>query len=287
MSRGLKAALCCLLVAGATAVGTIHQNWSTFQNPKAVGDDAPTIFVHGMPSSYHSEVRMVHTLIDAGITTPDNVVLAAVSPQGKVIFNHKLPAHPHNPIIEVNLENSHERDDHVSAAWLRQVVVDLQQQYHFKQVNFVGHSSGPLLILCYIMDNANDPHLPRVKRLVSLGGAFNGALGKRDRPNSMELAPDGLPLTRQVKEYRELLPLHDSFPHHIRVLNIFGDLQDGSNSDGRVENNSSRAMRYLVASRARSYQEVRITGEHADHSGLHNNKKVDFYLIRFLYGENC
>ena len=61
---------------------------------------------------------MVHTLIDAGITTPDNVVLAAVSPQGKVIFNHKLPAHPHNPIIEVNLENSHERDDHVSAAWL-------------------------------------------------------------------------------------------------------------------------------------------------------------------------
>lgn len=230
---------------------------------------------------------MVHTMIDAGITTPDNVVLATVSPQEAVSFNHALPEHPHNPIVEVNLENSHERDDHVSAAWLKQVVVDLQQQYHFKQVNFVGHSSGPLLILCYIMDNANDPQLPQVNRLVSLGGAFNGALGKRDRPNSMELSPAGLPLTRQVKEYRELLPLHESFPHHIRVLNIFGDLQDGSNSDGRVENNSSRAMRYLVASRARSYQEVRITGEHTDHSGLHNNKKVDFYLIRFLYGEDC
>ncbi len=287
MSRRLKAALCCLLVAGATVVGTIQQNWSTLQKPKPVADNTPTIFVHGMPSSYHSEVKMVHTLIDAGITTPDNVVLAAVSPQGKFTFNHQLPAHPHNPIIEVNLENSHERDDHVSAAWLKRVVVALQQQYHFKQFNFVGHSSGPLLILCYIMDNANNPHLPRVNRLVSLGGAFNGALGKRDQPNSIELSPDGLPVTRQVKEYRELLPLHDSFPHHIRVLNIFGDLQDGSNSDGRVENNSSRSMRYLVASRARSYQEVRIMGEHADHSGLHNNKKVDFYLIRFLYGENC
>lgn len=287
VTRGLKLALCCLLMAGATVVGTVQQNWPAIKGPAAPRDDVPTIFVHGMPSSYHAEVKMVRNLIAAGITTPDNVVLATVSPQGQVAFNHQLPAHPHNPVIEVDLENSHEHNDHVSAAWIRNVVVALQQQYHFTRVNFVGHSSGPLLILCYIMDNANDPHLPQVERLVSLGGAFNGALGKRDRPNAMELAPDGLPVTRQVKEYRELLPLHDSFPHHIRVLNLFGDLQDGSNSDGRVANNSSRAMRYLVASRARSYQEVKITGANADHSGLHNNKKVDFYLIRFLYGQDC
>lgn len=287
MARGLKLALCCLLMAGATVVGTVQQNWSAIKLPLTFPDDVPTIFVHGMPSSYHSEVKMVQTLIEAGITTPDNVVLATVSPQGQVSFNHQLPSHPHNPIIEVDLENNHERDDHVAATWIKNVVVALQEQYHFTRVNFVGHSSGPLLILCYIMDNANDPHLPWVNRLVSLGGAFNGALGKQDRPNAMELSPEGLPVTRQVKEYRELLPLHDSFPRHIRVLNLFGDLQDGSNSDGRVANNSSRAMRYLVASRAQSYQEVKVTGANADHSGLHNNQKVDFYLIRFLYGQNC
>ena len=287
MAKGLKLALCCLLMAGATVVGTVQQNWPAIKGPATPQNDVPTIFVHGMPSSYHAEVKMVRTLIAAGITTPDNVVLATVSSQGRVSFNHQLPLHPHNPVIEVDLENSHERNDHVSAAWIRNVVVALQQQYHFTRVNFVGHSSGPLLILCYIMDNANDPSLPRVDRLVALGGAFNGALGKRDRPNAMTLAADGLPVTRQVKEYRELLPLHDSFPRHIRVLNLFGDLQDGSNSDGRVANNSSRALRYLVANRARSYQEVKITGANADHSGLHNNKKVDFYLIRFLYGQNC
>lgn len=287
MSRGLKLALCCLLMAGATVVGTVQQNWASIRTPQPADSSTPTIFIHGMPSSYHSEVKMVRTMIDAGTTTPDNVVLATVSSQGEVVFDHALPPHPHNPIIEINLENSHERNDHVSAAWLKKVVVALQQRYHFQRVNFVGHSSGPLLILCYIMDNANDKHLPQVARLVSLGGAFNGALGKRDRPNAMELSPDGLPLTRQVKEYRELLPLHEMFPRHIRVLNVFGDLCDGSNSDGRVANNSSRAMRYLVADRARSYQEVRITGADADHSGLHNNKKVDFYLIRFLYGEDC
>ncbi|MGN1283664.1 MAG: alpha/beta hydrolase [Limosilactobacillus sp.] len=287
MSKGLKLALCCLLMAGATVVGTVQQNWSALKNPQAADENIPTIFVHGMPSNYHSEVKMVNALLDAGITTPDNVVLATVSPQGAVTFDHALPAHPHNPIIEVNLENNHEQDNHISAMWLRKVVVDLQQQYHFQKVNFVGHSSGPLLILCYIMDNANDKHLPQVNRLVSLGGAFNGALGKHDRPNAMELSEKGLPVTRQTKEFRELVPLHEMFPRHIRVLNVYGDLCDGSNSDGRVANNSSRAMRYLVAERARSYQEARVTGANADHSGLHNNKKVDFYLIRFLYGENC
>ena len=287
VTKGIKLALCCLLMAGATVAGTVQQNWLALKSPNAPSADTPTIFVHGMQSNYCAEVKMVQNLIDAGITTPDNVVLATVSPQGQVSFNHRLPSHPHNPIVEVNLENSRERDNHVSAAWIKNVVVALEQQYHFKKVNFVGHSSGPLLILCYIMDNANDRHLPRVARLVSLGGAFNGALGKRDRPNAMELAPDGLPTTRQVKEYRELLSLHESFPHHTRVLNLFGDLQDGSNSDGRVANNSSRSMRYLVAARAQSYQEVKITGINADHSGLHNNKKVDFYLIRFLYGQNC
>ena len=287
VTRGIKLALCCLLMAGATVAGTVQQNWAALKSPAKLSTATPTIFVHGMPSSYHSEIKMVRSLIDAGITTPDNVVLATVTNDGQVTFNHYLPAHPHNPIIEVNLQNSHERDNHISAAWIKNVVVALQWQYHFSRVNFVSHSSGPLLILCYIMDNANDPQLPRVARLVSLGGAFNGALGKRDRPNTMQLAPDGLPVTRQVKEYRELLPLHGSFPRHIQVLNLYGDLQDGSNSDGRVANNSSRAMRYLVASRARSYREVRVTGAKADHSGLHNNKKVDFYLIRFLYGQNC
>lgn len=225
MAKGLKLALCCLLMAGATVVGTVQQNWLAIKGPGAPQDDVPTIFVHGMPSSYHAEVKMVRNLIAAGITTPDNVVLATVTAQGQVSFNHQLPPHPHNPVIEVDLENSHERNDHVSAAWLKNVVVALQQQYHFTRVNFVGHSSGPLLILCYIMDNANDPSLPRVGRLIALGGAFNGALGKRDRPNAMTLAADGLPVTHQVKEYRELLPLHDSFPRHIRVLNLFGDLQ--------------------------------------------------------------
>lgn len=287
MTKRLKLAMYCLLVAGAALVGTVQQNWTAIKPLAKTDDDVPTIFVHGMPSSYHSEIHMVNTLIAAGITTPENVIRATVTPQGKVKFDGTLPAHPHNPVVEVNLVNSHEKDDHIAAEWLKNVVVDLQARYHFDRVNFVGHSSGPLLILCYIMDNANDKHLPRVAKVVSLGGAFNGALGHRDRPNSMVLSPAGLPVTHQVKEYRELLPLRDIFPHHIRVLNIFGDLQDGSNSDGRVDNNSSKAMRYLVAERARSYREVQVTGVGADHSGLHNNKKVDFYLIRFLYGQNC
>lgn len=287
MSHRLRWVVYSLLIAGSLALGTIQQNWSALRQPQQTNVNVPTIFVHGLPSNYHAEVKMVQTLVDAGITTRANVIRANVTPTGYVYFNGHLPAHPYHPLVEVELQNSHEKDDHIAATWLKNVVVALQGQYHFRSINLVGHSSGPLIILCYLMDNANNHNLPQTAKVVSLGGAFNGSLGPHNRPNTIRLRSDGLPLTHQVPEYRELLPLHEHFPRYIRVLNIYGDLQDGSHSDGRVANDSSRAMRYLVQKRAQSYQEVRVTGYHANHSGLHNNKKVDFYLIRFLYGENC
>ncbi len=286
MSHRLHWIVYSLLLASSFALGTIQQNWSALRSPRQSDVTVPTIFIHGLPSNYHAEVKMVHALIDAGVTTRVNVIRANVTPTGHVYFTGHLPIHPHHPLVEVELQNSHEKDDHVTAAWLKNVVVALQAQYHFKTINLVGHSSGPLIILYYLMDNLNDHTLPQTAKVVSLGGAFNGSLGPHNQ-SKMHLRSDGFPLPRQTAEYRGLLPLHDHFPRYIRVLNIYGDLQDGSHSDGRVANISSRAMRYLVQKRARSYQEVRVTGFHANHSGLHNNKKVDFYLVRFLYGENC
>lgn len=52
---------------------------------------------------------------------------------------------------------------------------------------------------------------------------------------------------------------------------------------GSVSNASSRSLRYLVAARARSYREVKITGKHAQHSQLHENAQVDRLLIDFLW----
>ena len=69
----------------------------------------------------------------------------------------------------------------------------------------------------------------------------------------------------------------------VQVLNIYGDLDDGSNSDGRVNNDSSKALAALLKGRARSYQELEIKGEKGQHSKLHESAKVDRAIIDFIW----
>ncbi len=84
--------------------------------------------------------------------------------------------------------------------------------------------------------------------------------------------------------YQELLKLGDSYPKkQVAVLNIYGDLDDGSDSDGRVSNNSSRSEKYLLQDVYRSYQELEIKGEGGQHSKLHENRQVDRAIINFIW----
>ena len=69
----------------------------------------------------------------------------------------------------------------------------------------------------------------------------------------------------------------------MKVLNIYGDRDDGSHSDGSVSNTSSQSLRYLISDRTKSYKELKITGKDAQHSKLHENKVVDQALNTFLF----
>ena len=66
----------------------------------------------------------------------------------------------------------------------------------------------------------------------------------------------------------------------VAVLYIVGDT--GHGTDGTVPNVSSLSLKYLVASRAKSYQVKVFHGKNAQHSKLHSNPAVDRALIKFL-----
>jgi len=71
--------------------------------------------------------------------------------------------------------------------------------------------------------------------------------------------------------------------NQVRILNIYGNI--GGHTDGTVPNVSSLALKYLVAPRAKAYQEKVFTGKLARHSKLHENPQVDRTLISFLWGK--
>ncbi|MCP8592610.1 alpha/beta hydrolase, partial [Acinetobacter baumannii] len=61
------------------------------------------------------------------------------------------------------------------------------------------------------------------------------------------------------------------------------DLKDGTHSDGRVSNSSSKSLKYLLGNSPKSYRESKYEGESAQHSQLHENENVANELIDFLW----
>lgn len=249
----------------------------------------PTLFVHGWGSSSHAEEKMTAAARNAGVTK--TIVHANVDRQGNVTFNRHIPANAVNPIVEVNLadnklagygkDGNYVQGYHHGGTYIKAVVLALEKQHHYPAINLVGHSMGNLEIINYINDNSQSKQLPRINHLVAIAGHYNGLVGQAKAEQttfSSTGKPDWMDST-----YRELLGLRKSFPRTTRVLNIYGDLLDGSHSDKDVPVNSAKSLRYLVADRAKSYREVEIRGKAAQHSRLHNNTQVNQELINFLW----
>ncbi|MBD5069958.1 MAG: alpha/beta hydrolase [Lactobacillus sp.] len=241
----------------------------------------PTLFLHGYGSSYRAEKYLVNKIVKAGVT--QNVIRANVSANGKVTLSGALPQNAYNPLIEVNFENSREKDYRQNGKWLKNVIVKLQKTYGFTKFNVVAHSMGNMTLAYYMLDNGQNKKLPQLQKQVNIAGHYNGILGVDDTANEMKLDAEGKP-KQMAKPYQELLKLNETYPkNQVSVLNIYGDLKDGSDSDGRVSNASSLSEKYLLRNVAKSYQTLEITGKNAQHSKLHQNAKVAQAIINFIW----
>ena len=247
---------------------------------KYVQESIPTIFFHGYASSFHAEQQMTGAIKKAGVTK--TIVRVNVSPNGYAKMIGSIPKKAKNPIVEVNFDNSRNGDYHTQGQWAKNVIKVVQEDYKCKKVNLVGHSMGNMAINYYILDNPGLKGLPKINKVVDIAGHFDGIIDEDDEPNETTLDKNGKP-DRMNSFYKELLALRKTYPTNIKVLNIYGDKNDGTHSDGAVTNASSKSLKYLVSGRAKSYQEKKIVGKMAAHSKLHENKQVDKVLINFLF----
>ncbi|WDT65942.1 alpha/beta hydrolase [Companilactobacillus crustorum] len=247
---------------------------------KYIQSSTPTLFFHGYGSSFNAETQMTNAIKDAGVTK--TIVRVNVSPNGYVKMIGTIPKKAKNPLIEVNYDNNKMTDFHTAGEWVKNVIDLLRKDYKFNSVNLIGHSMGNMAINFYIMDNAGKKGMPKVNKVVDIAGHFNGILGRDDKPNQMKLKNNGEP-TKLNSSYKELMKLRKVYPTNVDVLNIYGDKDDGTHSDGAVSNASSQSLRYLVKNRAHSYREKKIVGKMAQHSKLHENKQVDNLLVNFIW----
>lgn len=262
-----------VLVAGGAGFWW-HQEHAA--SPNTIGKTA-TIYLNGYGATAHSADYLVGQGEKAG---GQKVLTATVARDGAVSWRGSA-AHAVHPLVPVVFANSRPHSLDQAATWLRSVVHQLKARYGVQRINVVAHSLGNLVYMTYAEKWGTDADVPRSNAYVAIAGHYDGILGMDDKPHRIKLASNGYP-TPQNRSFKPLAAARKQLPKYLKILNIYGDRQDGKDSDGRVANNSSRSLRYLVAPSKASYQEKQINGKKAQHSALRENPQVAKAVDSFL-----
>lgn len=260
--------------------------------------NVPTILIHGIGGTFKSEIPMMKEAVKKGYAQWGLVV--HVKANGEVTTRGTLKNKP-NPIILVRFNNS-VAGEVQDAKWIKNVLTTLKTKYDVTEYNMIGHSMGAYAAVYYEEYYSHDSNQPKLDKLVTLAGPFDGIITERktrwlgrvsdsllklwdDTPNLNRLTATGKPRIIHP-EYRLLLEKRNEFPSSAHVLNMYGNLKNGTNSDGTVTNISSESLAYLIGSRVASYREKMITSYDASHYGLHNdNEEVREQLYKFLWNK--
>lgn len=241
----------------------------------------PTLYLHGHRAGPNAMNALIQTAEQEDHAT--SVLTATVNNDGAVTFSGDWPADSHRPLVKVVFVNNRTLRYNRISDWFRDVLVALQQQYGISRYNVVAHSLGNAAVLFYELRYGQYQQLPQLQKYVAIAGNFDGIPGVHRPRRKHRLGPGGKP-PWVVPDYRRALGLRRHFPaHQVSVLNIYGDLGDGQHWDGKINNVSSRSLRYLLGSRLKSYQTLEFTGPLAQHRLLRTNPAVIKAVDHFLW----
>ncbi|WP_029327409.1 alpha/beta hydrolase [Liquorilactobacillus mali] len=282
MKRKLLFTIIIIILGCTSSWGLVHSD-----NIKKTGfkkSNIPTFFIHGYDSSYRAERYMVNSAIENGVT--NTVVRANVRRNGAIhiLHGYRWTNKSYNPLIEVNFVANHNRNYSRYAFWFGKILERLQSQHHFKKYNVVAHSLGNLDLMYYLL--GHEKKTAQLVHQVDIAGPFDGSNIDGFRFPNNRLAADSRP-QKMSSFYHFLLNRKKKYPiDQVHVLNIYGNLDNGSNSDGRVSTTSARSLKYLIGNRAKSYHQIEFKGWSAQHHMLRQNPEVSQKIIKFVWGRN-
>lgn len=236
----------------------------------------PTVFIHGYEGNSFSFGPMLKILNDDQFAK--RAMTITVSADGQLTVKGKLSDKAENPTIMLLFSNNRASEIKQSQ-WIAEAMKYLNH-HGVKKVNMVAHSMGGVSALRYLLEYSQGP---KVEKLVTVATPYNDLEIAEDTDEvfASELTEDG-PI-QETPIYQYFNQQMNKLPKNLEVLNIAGNIKDGSNSDGAVSIHSAFALRYLIASHVESYQEYTITGLKASHSWITKTAAFEKELVKFLW----
>lgn len=274
---------CLVLVACGDQVATDSKTASqsetkkTVSAPELLKSDQPTIFLHGYQGTENSLKNMMTDFEKQGIAQRSRVI--RVSASGEVT-EEGAGALEDNPLIQVLFEDN-QNNEWNQAEWIANVLRYLKEQEGVSQVKLVGHSMGGVSSLRYLTAYGQEPDLPQVTKVVTLGAPFNEFIELAEGETIDSVANEGpVTFSERFVEYQQNIA---NVPQMTQFLLIAGDLDDGTSSDGMVPTESAVAAAQLLQENGNSVAWNVYHGAKAQHSQLHENQEVDKEVADFLW----
>ncbi|MCT6822682.1 MAG: alpha/beta hydrolase [Apilactobacillus sp.] len=249
--------------------------------------NTPTLFVHGLGGSMKSTD---HLATIASRDGGQRSLVIYVDKDGNIQHKGKIKSSARKPIIQVIFQRKF-TSVNKQVSWFREILQILRAQYGFTTYNVVGHSTGAVTALDTAAKYNSDSDMPKLQKFVSIAGPYDGIMKLSNNGIDNYVNSKGQPSiyseeNKWFPSYQTLINDCKNFPKNVSVLNIYGDDNKKTDSDGVVSVASAKSLKYLVAHRVKNYDEIPVTGNSGQHSRLHHNIFVDHIIARFLFDEN-
>jgi len=238
----------------------------------------PTVFIHGYEGNSFSFGPLLRRFERENVAKREMTII--VQADGKLSVEGKLENKNDNPTIMV-LFAKDVTDEITQSKWIDKVMRYLYQQ-KVSRVNLVSHSMGGVSSLRYLLEYAGDK-TPVTEDFVAIAAPFNDLEIAEDTEEifAYELTEKGPSGETPIYQYFD--KAMNQLPTNLHVLDVAGDLKDGTESDGSVSTHSAFALRLLFQKHARSYQELTVTGKSGGHSAITKSAELEKQLIKFIW----
>ena len=188
---------------------------------------------------------------------------------GRITFEGKIKKNDNEPIIVIGFENNNDGYSNIKkqAKMMNQAFETLQNKYNFNNFKGLAHSNGGLIYTDFIENYLSD-YDAKINSLMTIGTPYN--FTETNIKNKSVMLADFIAGKKNI-------------PSSLHVYSVAGTIT--YDSDELVPDASVSAGKYIYQNQAKSYTEITVTGEDAQHSDLPTNDEVVELVKQHIEGQ--